>query len=30
MTGKNLKTWIFTIARHVAIDPYRKRRFASV
>jgi RNA polymerase sigma-70 factor (ECF subfamily) len=24
------KTWIFTIAKHVAIDHYRKRRFSSL
>jgi RNA polymerase sigma-70 factor, ECF subfamily len=26
----NLKTWIFTIAKHVAIDHYRKKRFSSL
>ncbi|MFB6467410.1 RNA polymerase sigma factor [Cytobacillus sp. Hz8] len=26
----NLKTWIFSIAKHVAIDHYRKRRFSSL
>ena len=24
---KNLKTWVFSIAKHVAIDQYRKKRF---
>lgn len=28
--GNNLKTWIFSIAKHVAIDHYRKKRFTSV
>jgi RNA polymerase sigma-70 factor, ECF subfamily len=27
---KNVKTWIFSIAKHVAIDHYRKRRFSSL
>jgi RNA polymerase sigma-70 factor, ECF subfamily len=27
---ENLKTWIFTIAKHVAIDHYRKKRFSSL
>ncbi|WP_312475235.1 RNA polymerase sigma factor [Neobacillus sp.] len=26
----NFKTWIFSIAKHVAIDHYRKRRFSSL
>ena len=26
----NIKTWIFSIAKHVAIDHYRKRRFSSL
>ncbi|MEH7014328.1 sigma-70 family RNA polymerase sigma factor [Neobacillus niacini] len=26
----NIKTWIFTIAKHVAIDNYRKRKFSSL
>jgi RNA polymerase sigma-70 factor, ECF subfamily len=26
----NLKTWILTIAKHVAIDHYRKKRFTSI
>lgn len=26
----NLKTWIFSIAKHVAVDHYRKKRFASI
>ncbi|KPB06374.1 RNA polymerase sigma factor [Bacillus sp. CHD6a] len=26
----NLKTWIFSIAKHVAIDHYRKRKFATI
>ncbi|MGG3564039.1 RNA polymerase sigma factor [Neobacillus rhizosphaerae] len=26
----NVKTWIFTIAKHVAIDHYRKKRFSSL
>ncbi|MDR6999910.1 RNA polymerase sigma factor [Neobacillus niacini] len=26
----NLKTWIFAIAKHVAIDYYRKKRFTSI
>lgn len=26
----NLKTWIFSIAKHVAIDHYRKKRFISI
>ena len=25
----NLKTWIFSIAKHVAVDHYRKKKFAS-
>ncbi len=25
-----LKTWIFSIAKHVAVDDYRKRRFSSI
>jgi RNA polymerase sigma-70 factor, ECF subfamily len=29
-SGKNLKTWIFSIAKHVAVDHYRKKKFASV
>ncbi|MFT4416208.1 RNA polymerase sigma factor [Fredinandcohnia humi] len=28
--GNNLKTWIFSIAKHVAIDHYRKKRFTSI
>lgn len=27
---KNVKTWIFSIAKHVAIDHYRKKKFASL
>lgn len=27
--SKNLKTWIFSIAKHVAVDHYRKKRFLS-
>ncbi|WP_285399280.1 RNA polymerase sigma factor [Lysinibacillus sp. fls2-241-R2A-57] len=26
----NLKTWIFSIAKHVAIDHYRKKRFSAL
>ncbi|MEK5063683.1 RNA polymerase sigma factor [Cytobacillus sp. FSL R5-0596] len=26
----NLKTWIFSIAKHAAIDHYRKKRFSSI
>ncbi|QOV12164.1 RNA polymerase sigma factor [Viridibacillus arvi] len=26
----NLKTWIFSIAKHVAIDHYRKKKFATL
>lgn len=26
----NLKTWIFSIAKHVAVDHYRKKRFATL
>ncbi|MBM7619681.1 RNA polymerase sigma-70 factor (ECF subfamily) [Bacillus tianshenii] len=26
----NLKTWIFSIAKHVAVDHYRKKRFSSI
>ena len=26
----NLKTWIFSIAKHTAIDHYRKKRFSSI
>lgn len=26
----NVKTWIFSIAKHVAIDHYRKKKFASL
>ncbi|WP_066068899.1 RNA polymerase sigma factor [Neobacillus soli] len=29
-SGNSLKTWIFSIAKHVAIDHYRKRRFTSI
>ena len=29
-SGNNLKTWIFSIAKHVAVDHFRKKRFASV
>ncbi|PAE25600.1 RNA polymerase sigma factor [Bacillus sp. 7894-2] len=29
-SGNNLKTWIFSIAKHVAVDHYRKKKFASV
>lgn len=29
-SGTNLKTWIFSIAKHAAIDHYRKKRFASI
>ncbi|QDP41571.1 RNA polymerase sigma factor [Radiobacillus deserti] len=28
--GNNLKTWIFSIAKHVAVDHYRKKRFTSI
>lgn len=28
--GNNLKTWIFSIAKHVAVDHYRKKKFISV
>ncbi|MGP9043990.1 RNA polymerase sigma factor [Cytobacillus kochii] len=28
--GGNLKTWIFSIAKHTAIDHYRKKRFVSI
>lgn len=26
----NLKTWIFSIAKHIAIDHYRKKRFSTI
>lgn len=26
----NIKTWIFSIAKHVAVDHYRKKRFTSI
>ncbi|WP_027408486.1 RNA polymerase sigma factor [Anoxybacteroides tepidamans] len=26
----NIKTWIFSIAKHVAVDHYRKKRFSSL
>ena len=26
----NLKTWIFSIAKHAAVDHYRKKKFASI
>ncbi|MFK9095379.1 RNA polymerase sigma factor [Bacillus salipaludis] len=29
-SGNNLKTWIFSIAKHVAIDHYRKKRFSAI
>ncbi|HEO8421265.1 RNA polymerase sigma factor [Niallia sp. FSL W8-0635] len=29
-SGNNLKTWIFSIAKHVAIDYYRKKKFVSI
>jgi RNA polymerase sigma-70 factor (ECF subfamily) len=29
-SGNNLKTWIFSIAKHIAIDHYRKKRFSSI
>ena len=29
-SGSNLKTWIFSIAKHTAIDHYRKKRFTSI
>ncbi|MEK4231327.1 RNA polymerase sigma factor [Solibacillus sp. FSL H8-0538] len=29
-SGNNLKTWIFSIAKHVAVDHYRKKKFISV
>lgn len=29
-SGNNLKTWIFSIAKHVAVDHYRKKRLISV
>lgn len=29
-SGNNLKTWIFSIAKHIAVDHYRKKRFVSV
>lgn len=29
-SGNNLKTWIFSIAKHIAVDHYRKKKFASV
>ena len=28
--GSSLKTWIFSIAKHVSVDHYRKRRFSSI
>jgi RNA polymerase sigma-70 factor, ECF subfamily len=28
--NRNLKSWIFTIARNVAVDTYRKKRFTSI
>lgn len=28
--SRNLKTWIFSIAKHVAVDHYRKKKFASI
>ena len=27
--SKNMKTWIFSIAKHVAVDHYRKKKFTS-
>ncbi|MEK9197081.1 MULTISPECIES: RNA polymerase sigma factor [Bacillales] len=29
-SGSNLKTWIFSIAKHVAVDHYRKKKFISI
>ena len=29
-TDTNLKTWIFSIAKHVAIDHYRKKKFTTI
>ncbi|WP_400241913.1 RNA polymerase sigma factor [Niallia sp. JL1B1071] len=29
-SGNNLKTWIFSIAKHVAVDHYRKKKFATI
>jgi len=28
--SRNLKTWIFSIAKHVAVDHYRKKKFTSI
>ncbi|MBM7587050.1 RNA polymerase sigma-70 factor (ECF subfamily) [Bacillus pakistanensis] len=28
--SSNLKTWIFSIAKHVAVDDYRKKKFTSL
>jgi len=28
--GNNLKTWIFSIAKHVAVDHYRKKKFTTL
>lgn len=28
--GGNLKTWIFSIAKHVAVDYFRRKRFTSI
>lgn len=28
--GNNLKTWIFSIAKYVAVDHYRKKKFISI
>lgn len=28
--GRNLKTWIFSIAKHVAVDHYRKKKFIAI
>ncbi|MDN4492556.1 RNA polymerase sigma factor [Ureibacillus aquaedulcis] len=29
-TDTNIKTWIFSIAKHVAIDHYRKKKFTAI
>lgn len=29
-SNNNLKTWIFSIAKHVAVDHYRRKRFTSI
>ncbi|MEI5906903.1 RNA polymerase sigma factor [Bacillus spongiae] len=28
--GKNMKTWILSIAKHVAVDHYRRKKFISI